>query len=323
MARYETRPFTRDSVAAASELLAARHRRQRLAWPALDPAYEEPEAVAPLIEEQLGRAEASGVVVYAGGEPIAFVLGAPRPGSIWGANVWVEDCGSAGTDREAIRTGYAAAAAEWAAAGRTRHYVVVPASDVAAVEAWFSLSFGLQHIHAVREPVAADYGPAAYPDLTVRQAEERDVPALVTLDDVLPIHQGNSPVFSPMPVPTEAESIASVVEELHDPRFTTFVAEHDGRIVGSATACLVELSHATTPLMQPLNCGFLAYAAVASDARGLGAGRALADAVLLWSRDEGHQWVAADWRSTNLEADRAWRAAGFKPTFYRLFRSIA
>jgi len=29
-----------------------------------------------------------------------------------------------------------------------------------------------------------------------------------------------------------------------------------------------------------------------------------------------------DWRSTNIEADRAWRGMGFRPTFRRLHRSI-
>lgn len=71
--------------------------------------------------------------------------------------------------------------------------------------------------------------------------------------------------------------------------------------------------------MRPVSAGFLAYAAVAPDARGLGAGRTLGDACLVWARDNGYEWVAVDWRSTNLEADRTWRAAGFRPTFYRLF----
>jgi hypothetical protein len=33
--------------------------------------------------------------------------------------------------------------------------------------------------------------------------------------------------------------------------------------------------------------------------------------------------VATDWRSTNLEADRAWRNLGFRPSFRRLHRAIA
>lgn len=101
------------------------------------------------------------------------------------------------------------------------------------------------------------------------------------------------------------------------------MVEHRGRIVGTATACSIEVSHGHTRMMRPRRCGFLGFAAVLPEAQGLGVGRALGEAVLGWSRDEGYDWVATDWRSTNLEADRTWRAMGFRPTFYRLYRSIA
>ena len=44
--------------------------------------------------------------------------------------------------------------------------------------------------------------------------------------------------------------------------------------------------------------------------------------VLAWSRDQGFRSIATEWRSTNLEADRAWRGMGFRPTFRRLHRAI-
>ena len=39
------------------------------------------------------------------------------------------------------------------------------------------------------------------------------------------------------------------------------------------------------------------------EARGLGAGRALGEAVLVWARDAGHPTVVTDWRETNLAAE--------------------
>ena len=41
-----------------------------------------------------------------------------------------------------------------------------------------------------------------------------------------------------------------------------------------------------------------------------------------YHRVAGYDWIATDWRSTNLEADRAWLGMGFRPTFRRLHRSI-
>lgn len=320
--RYEARPFSQDSIPHAAVLLAERHRRQRRDWPALDVRFEDPVAVAPLITELFLREGASGAIVHAGIEPAAFVLGTHRD-STWGANVWVEDGGSAGRDPEAIRLAYATAAARWAEEGRTKHYVVTPATDQPIVDAWFRLSFGLQHVHALQRTPDAEFQPAARSDLLVRPAKHADMARLVEMDVVLPQHSARAPIFSTIPVPMPHESRQEIEQDLTDPRFTPFVAEHNGRVVGTATACSLEVSTGNTLLMRPPSCGFLGFAVVDPDARGLGAGRALADAVLAWSRDQGYEWVATDWRSTNLEADRTWRAAGFRPSFVRLFRSIA
>jgi GNAT superfamily N-acetyltransferase len=318
--RYEVRPFGPADLDAAAELLADRHRRHRLAWPALNPSYEEPAAVRGLIAALLDRDGTSGSIALVDDRAVAYVLGARRDAK-WGANVWVEDAGSAGSDPEAIRVAYADAAARWAAEGLTHHYAVTPATEAAIVDAWFSLSFGLQHIHAVREPPPADFVARAG-SLVVRPAEKRDVDAIVALEPILPTHSGQSPVFSSVLHSTPEAARADVEEEIEDPRLVPYVAEAQGRVVGTATFCSLDMSEGNTPLMRPVSAGFLAYAAVAPDARGLGAGRALGDACLVWARDNGYEWVAADWRSTNLEADRTWRAAGFRPTFYRLFRRI-
>lgn len=314
------RPFEPADLDAAAELLADRHRRHRLAWAALNQAYESADATRPLIAALLERDGASGSMARADGRPVAYVLGAPK-GASWGANVWVDDVGSAGSDPEALRSAYADAAARWASAGLTKHYIVTPATDTPIVEAWFSLSFGIQQIHAVRELPPADFAIRAN-GLVVRPAERRDVDALMALDPVLPSHSNQSPVFSHVTIPDAAAARREVEGDLGDARLALWVAEHEGRVVGTATYCSIEVSDANSALMRPRSAGFLGYAAVAPDARGLGAGRALADACLVWARDNGFEWAAADWRSTNLEADRTWRAAGFKPTFYRLFRPI-
>jgi GNAT superfamily N-acetyltransferase len=321
MTRYEVRPFAATDIPAAAELLAARHSRHRAAWPALNPLFEDPVATRSLIAALFERPGASGSLTHLDGRAMAYVLGAHREGS-WGANVWVEDAGSAGTDPEAVRLAYAHAAAGWAAAGWTKHYVVTPATDSPVVDAWFRLGFGLQHIHALRDLPPADFVARARPGLVVRPAQRGDVDAIVALAPVLPSHSALSPVFSAVSIPSPEEARSEAEEELDDERFTPYVAEYEGRVVGGATFCALEASNGNTLMMRPRSCGFLGYAAVAPDARGLGAGRALGEACLLWSRDNGYEWVAADWRSTNLEADRTWRALGFRPTFYRLARAI-
>jgi GNAT superfamily N-acetyltransferase len=329
--RHEVRAFDGQSLDGAARLLAARHRTHRAAVPALDETYATAAGARALVEALVAQPEASGAMVLdAAGEPAAYVLGTRRPDATWGPNVWIEDAGSAAADPEAIREAYAAAAGPWVDEGWTNHFVVVPAGDRAAVDAWFSLSFGLQHVHALRDPAEAASGPGSGASvgagsgtgLSVRRSERRDLPALAELDLVLPRHQRGPAIFSRLPIPTLEETLAELEADFDDPNYAVFVAEHDGRIVATAVGCSLELSVGNTKMMRPRSAGFLGFAAVAPDARGLGAGRAVAEAVMAWSRDEGYEWMATDWRSTNLEANRAWRALGFKPSFLRLHRAI-
>jgi len=323
MTRYEVRELTGDLVDEAARLLAERHRHQRRSIFALDRKYEDQSATREQVAALFKKEGASGAISLVHGRATAFVLGTRRPDSVWGPNEWIEDAGSGGTDVEGIRESYAAAAARWVEAGRTNHFAVVPASDTKEMEAWFSLGFGKQQVHAIREPVWREFVPTLTPGLTVRRATRDDFAVLAELDVALPSHQTGTAVFSRLPVPTVAEALADLEEDFDNPSYASFVAEHEGRVIGAAIGCSLELSPGHTPMMRPRSCGFLGFASVLPEARGLGAGRALGETVMCWSRDEGYEWVATDWRSTNLNANRSWLALGFKPSFHRLHRAIA
>lgn len=318
----EILPFTPDALDAAAALLADRHRRHRAAEPLLDPAFEEPGAARAAIEAELAADQASGVVAVRAGVIVGYLLGHQKTVSRWGANAWVEAAGHAATEPSIVRDMYAAAAGRWVDEGRKNHHVLVPATDAALVDAWFGLDFGQQHLHAVREVPPATFGVVPRAELVIRRPTRADLPALAELELVLPRHSPLSPLFSRVAIQPIEEVAAELAEDFDDPKFTIFVAEHEGRVIGSATACDVSVSGSNGGLIRPAKAGFLGYAAVLPDARGLGAGRALGETVLTWSRDAGYPVVATDWRSTNLEADRSWRGLGFRPTFRRLHRLI-
>jgi len=87
------------------------------------------------------------------------------------------------------------------------------------LEAWFSLGFGKQHVHAVREPVWREFLPTLKEGITVRRVERADIPALAELDRALPQHQQASPVFSRLP-PLTIEQVRADIEAVSKVRST-------------------------------------------------------------------------------------------------------
>jgi GNAT superfamily N-acetyltransferase len=109
---------------------------------------------------------------------------------------------------------------------------------------------------------------------------------------------------------------------LEDTRYPAFVAELDGRVVGSAFGCDLTLSGTHTGLARPDSAGYLSFAVVRPDARGRGIGGALGRAVLAWIAEAGYRAAVTDWRATNLLSSRAWPRLGFRPAFHRLHRLV-
>jgi GNAT superfamily N-acetyltransferase len=322
--RAEILPFTEEHLPAAGRLLADRHRRHRSAQPLLDPRFEEAEAAEAEVAAVWRSEHASGAVAVRGGEVVGYLLGAPKDDPMWGPNLWVESAGMATgpgpEDAELMRDVFGTAAARWVDEGRTAHFVLVPAYDERLVLAWFRLGFGQQQIHALRTNL--DAAPDVRPGIAIRPAERDDIPSLARLQAELPRHQGLSPCFSAGRLETVEEAQQEWEEDWGDPDYPTWVAVHEGEVVGSAIGCALTKSSSNNGLIRPAHAGFLGFAAVLPQARGLGAGRALGETVMHWSGVAGFDSMATDWRQPNLLSSRAWPALGFEPTFIRLHRTI-
>jgi GNAT superfamily N-acetyltransferase len=314
------RPFQAHDIPVAGALLAARHRTQRLSCPLLSPSYEHEAAAAAEVAAAFALPGASGAVAVQGGQVAGFLLGAPKASPVWGSNVWIDAAGHAAAEPELVRDMYGLAAAQWAGESRRAHYVLVPASDENLLRAWYRLGFGQQQAHAVR-PVP-DGTPGVPTTVAVRRARRSDLPALAGLEVEVPRQHSLAPVFSASPVPSYAECLAGWEEDFDDPAYTTFVAELEGLVIGSSIGCSLELSSSHPPLTRPDHAGFLAFAAVIPQVRGLGAGRALGEAVIAWTAQAGYHCIVTDWRVTNLLSSRTWPKLGFAESFLRLHRLI-
>jgi ribosomal protein S18 acetylase RimI-like enzyme len=316
MPELEIQPFSDAHLEEAAALLAERHARHRAAEPGL-PANVDYRAE---VEALWSAKERSGAAATENGELVGYVIGVHREDEIWGSNTWVEYAGHAAREPEIVRDLYASAAKEWLERGRNRHYVLVPATDPALVDAWFRLSFGAQHASGIQEtPESADRAPSG---VIVRRAAADDVDAVARLDLELPRHQELSPVFAPGPRYTEEESRADFLEEVDDRERAILVAEVDGQVVSALVMVPVEKSNMHNGLARPERAAFLGFAATLPEARGTGAGLALTNAGLDWAREQAYPLVVVDWRETNLLASRFWPKRGFRRTFLRLYRSL-
>ncbi len=323
MTRLEIRPFTEADLAAAARLLAERHRAHRRTRPLLPARFEDPAAAAAEVTAAWKLPGASGAVALRDGEPVGYLLGAPKQSPLWGPNVWVEQVGHATREPEVMRDLYALAATGWVTDGHVAQYVVVPATDPALVDAWFRLGFGGQHTFGLR-PVPPET-PAPPAGLAVRAARADDAATLARFDLELPAHHGLAPTFSAGHPDTFEGQLEKWEEDFatgYLADFGVFVAEREGVVVGSVVGCPIERSGAHSGLLRPERAGLLAFAAVVPSARGLGVGRALGESVLAWCAGQGYDVVATDWRTTNLLSSRVWPALGFEETFLRLHRLI-
>jgi GNAT superfamily N-acetyltransferase len=309
MPGLEIHLFSDEHLDGAAALLEERHRRHREAEPLLGDSYD-------YRAELAGLEGASGVVGVRGGRIVSFLLGLRKDDSRWGPNVWVEAACHAVEEPEDIRDLYSAAAARWVDEGRTRQYVLVPASDGALIDAWFRLSFGRQHAHGIRE-----IPNVGWPD-GARLATEDDIDELMELAPLLSDHQAESPVFG-RTAPEDLDEVRkSILEDLPRTDIGDLVFEQNGRIVGAFQLAPVDLSGSHVSVARPAGSVLLSWAATLPAIRGSGAGVALTDAGFAWAREQGYETMVTDWRETNLLSSRFWPKRGFRRSFLRLYRSI-
>lgn len=319
MSRPELVPFADEHLEDASRLLAARHARHREAEPLLSERYEDSAETLGELERAWRSEAATGAAALRAGRLVGYLVGAPRDPEVWGENIWVELPGHAVEDAEDARDLYGHAAARWVEEGHTRHYALVPA-DPPLVDAWFRVGFGQQAAHGIRALTDDDLGPL--PD-GVREAEARDLDAILELSPLMSDQHALAPVFGRRPRPEgEGGLPRELLADIEDEDLGELVFERDGRILGEFEVVPVDKSSRHIGLARPESAAFLRWAATRRDVRGSGVGLALTLAAFSWARSRGYAVIVTDWRVTNLLASRFWPRRGFRASVLRLYRSI-
>lgn len=317
-------PFRDEHVDAAAPLLASRHQADRQVEPALPAQFERSEVARNAIEAIWRRPRAEGVIAFLSGRAVGYLLGTPTIDLYRGRTVWSPMAGHAVDGEfgpELYRDLYAALSPRWLEGGYFEHYVLVPATDRPALDAWFSLSFGLEQVYAIRELAGSETAALVKETaLEIRQATLDDKEQVLQLAEVIGRHQAGSPVYAPF-LPENADELREgFTELLSDPDATLWLAFKDRQVLGYQ----LQVPAKTMPenLLVPEHCTELAVAATLAQARGQGIGHALTDHALSAAQKMGFTYCVTDWRTTNLLSSRFWPRLGFRPAYYRLRRLI-
>lgn len=118
--------------------------------------------------------------------------------------------------------------------------------------------------------------------------------------------------------PAEAHEIPARLHGLRqDPRALAFVAAIEGRIVGLATAHVIDALHAATPV------AMLTMLVVASDVRGQGIGREMVQHAERWATSHGAGRITLTSALHREAAHDFYKRLGYAHTGVRLARELA
>lgn len=317
-------PFEPEHLAAAGELLAARHARDRTSNPLIPGRFAELDGATAALGAVWRHEHTSGACAWQDGQLAGFIVGEVRIDTLRGRSAWMQLPGhalAAGQPPGLIADLYAAAAPQWVRWGAFDHYVMIPATDHAGLQEWFALSFGQEQALALRPLDHPLPQPVAVPGVQIRLADASDHDQLVgNLSPVVSDHMTRAPVWGVALPEYDVPRREGFAELLADDDVHIWAAFADGRML--AYQIFLPVTPADDNLITPENCILLELAATLPEARGRGIGRALTAQGLAYARELGNTCCLVDWRTTNREAHRFWQSQGFVPAAYRLVRRI-
>ena len=265
-------PLSDDWLEPAAALLAQQHQRNREAQPLLPGRFAAPDVARRAIEAVRGRAHARGWCALDGGRLVAYLVGDMELAPIWGRAGWVRLAGcayDAAYGAEPVRDLYAVLGDHWLHQGVYFHFALAPIADASLVHAWFSLSFGVEQIHALMD---LETLPAMLPPLPqgveIRRIDAGDRDALGALSDLIWRHQTTAPVWA-IKLPEQVEESRRGWSELvDDQEATVWVATVNGVVMGMQGYWPAEPSDDDMAI--PDLCIELSVAATRPEARGRG-----------------------------------------------------
>jgi GNAT superfamily N-acetyltransferase len=311
-------PLGAEHLERVADMVSARYRAARARIPFLPARFQDLEAILPRLRDRVGNVP--GVVALREGRAVGFCL-ALLVNNRGERMAYVPDHGHA-ADPEGCygiyRQMYAAIADRWLANGCFLHAITLYPHESEAIEAWFSVGFGLavldalQPLDAAHEPASAR--PAA--SIDVRQGGPGDVDAVAPLELALERHLAASPAYLPLLIEGGRRGWESWLEDESHALWLAFQEDQavgylrfepsEGLVLPTASDRTVAITGAFTR----------------EDVRGQGIGTALLRRGFEWARMAGYTHCSVDCESANLPGSRFWLGSGFVPVCRSLMRRI-
>ena len=306
-----------------SVLLAKRHERERKSFPYFPSFFEEIDEAEIIIRNMLERPYISGIVAVRGIDVIGYLLYEFKEDVERGRYVWMDYESIVISDKEhpsLLRLLYADAGAEWVKHGYFHHVILAPLGDESIVSEWLEQSFRFEQKYAIlslkdfevreKEPI---------PNMTVDRGSQEDVSLLKKMALWNSIHQVSAPSWAPITKEALEHVKKSYTELAGDEGAYFWLARQGERIAGFH----VYYRKTESPsLVTPPNCIELAAASTNPQLRGKGVGRSLANHCFTEMKNEGFDYIIADWHTPNQLSSYFWPRLGFKPVMIRMSRQI-
>lgn len=309
-------PMGSEHIEQGAELVAARYRAQRSWSPFLPQRFEDPAAILARLQEHVGSVPA--VVALHEGRMAGFVL------TLLVDNrgerlAYVPDFGHAALAGDRItlyRRMYAAIADHWLANGCFLHGITLYPHESEAIEAWFSVGFGLVVLDAL-QPLDRTWDPVRLPPgIGILRGGPRDVDRVTPLELGLDRHLSASPTYLAFLVKdgrhdwqrwlaNERHALWLACQGIEAVAYLRFEPS-EGLVLPTTSDQTVAITGAFTR----------------EDVRGRGIGMALLRRGFEWARSEGYTHCSVDFESANLPGSRFWLGSGFVPVCRSLMRRV-
>ncbi len=306
-------PFSDDHLEHAASMVSARYQAERNLAQFLPAKFEDSDAILPHLRNLAQGVP--GIAAIRDGRLAGFLLAFLT--LFRGVRTaYSPDFGHAADSVggwDIYRKMYASLSRRWLAHGCFSHGVTLFAHEREAIDAWFSLGFGLTVIDALRDASSVQRSVA---DIEIRRATPEDVDLVTPLELALRRHLARSPIFIPLIID---EGRKNPEHWLPDSANALWLAFQDDNVV--AFMRLEPAGFEVMPISEKTTVA-ITRAFTKENVRGQGIGTALLNHSLDWARSVGYKHCSVDFESANIPGSWFWLGKDFQPVCYSLTRRV-